>query len=210
MGRLALLNKILEGKIVAIIRTKHPDVYLHLAEALQKAGLTAVEVSLTSVNALSAIEALAKQFGNHMQIGVGSVLDTESANRAVEAGAQYIVTPITKPEIIYAAHRYSLPIFSGAFSPGEILQAHELGADVVKVFPADVLGIGYLKALKAPMPQLQLMPTGGVTLQNVGDWFKAGACAVGIAGSLFNEELLLAKDYKKITEKAIAFKNALD
>ena len=200
MSRIALLEKILQGKVVAIVRTVHAEAYLPLAEALLNGGVATLEVSLTSINALPAIEELARRFGGKMQIGVGSVLDTESLKRAREAGAQYVVTPVTKHEVIEAAHSYDMPIFSGAFSPGEILQAYEWGADVVKVFPADTLGMGYFKAIKAPMPQLPLMPTGGVTVQNVGEWLKAGACAVGIGSALFNEELIGAKNYAKITE----------
>ena len=203
MSRIALLQQILQGKVVAIIRTQQTDVYQPVAEALYKAGVTAVEVSLTSVNALKAIEELVKTVGRDMQIGVGSVLDSESARRAIEAGAQYIVTPISKQEVIQTAHRYDLPILSGAFSPGEILQAYEWGADVVKVFPAEVLGMAYFKAIKAPMPQLQLMPTGGVTLQNGRDWIKAGACAVGVGSALFNEDIFKAKNYQQITENAL-------
>ena len=200
MSRIALLEKILQGKVVAIIRTRHADAYVPLAEALLNGGVHTMEVSLTSVNALPAIEELVRCFGGEMQIGVGSVLHTKSLQRSREAGAQYVVTPVTKREVIDAAHSYDMPIFSGAFSPGEILQAYEWGADVVKVFPAETLGIGYFKAIKAPMPQLPLMPTGGVTVQNVGEWLKAGACAVGIGSALFNEELIGDKNYAKITQ----------
>jgi len=209
MARIEVLQKILQGKIVAIIRTRHGGLYSHLAEALLQGGVTTVEVSLTSVEALPAIEELAGHFGREMQIGVGSVLDTESLKRAHQAGAQYIVTPVTKAEVIEVAHQYDLPIFSGAFSPGEILQAHEWGADVVKVFPAETLGIHYFKAIKAPMPQLNLMPTGGVSLENAGDWIRAGACALGVGSTLFNEELIAEKNFSKIRENASRLVSAL-
>jgi 2-dehydro-3-deoxyphosphogluconate aldolase / (4S)-4-hydroxy-2-oxoglutarate aldolase len=209
MARIEVLQKILQGKIVAIIRTCHGGLYSQLAEALLQGGVTTVEVSLTSVEALPAIEELAGRFGREMQIGVGSVVDTESLKRAHQAGAQYIVTPVTKASVIEVAHQYDLPIFSGAFSPGEILQAHEWGADVVKVFPAETLGIPYFKAIKAPMPQLNLMPTGGVSLQNAGDWIRAGACALGVGSTLFNEDLIAEKNFSKIRENASRLVSAL-
>ncbi|MBC8155982.1 MAG: bifunctional 4-hydroxy-2-oxoglutarate aldolase/2-dehydro-3-deoxy-phosphogluconate aldolase, partial [Bacteroidetes bacterium] len=121
-------------------------------------------------------------------------------------GAQFIVTPVSKKSVIQTAHRYDTPIFSGAFSPGEILTAFEQGADVVKLFPAEVLGIPFLKAIKAPMPQLQLMPTGGVTVANVGDWIRAGACAVGVGSALTDPGLIESGNYPALTERATLFR----
>jgi 2-dehydro-3-deoxyphosphogluconate aldolase/(4S)-4-hydroxy-2-oxoglutarate aldolase len=133
------------------------------------------------------------------------VLDSETARLALIAGAKFIVTPVSRKEVIETAHRYDAPIFSGAFSPGEILTAFEQGADVIKVFPAEVLGIPYLKAVLAPMPQLRLMPTGGVTVDNVSDWLRAGACAVGVGSSLLDKKALEAGDFTAITARAEAF-----
>jgi 2-dehydro-3-deoxyphosphogluconate aldolase/(4S)-4-hydroxy-2-oxoglutarate aldolase len=136
-------------------------------------------------------------------IGVGSVIDPESARMAILSGAQFIVTPVSKQSVIEMAHRYDVPIFSGAFSPGEILAAYEWGADVIKVFPADTLGMAYFKALRGPMPQLQLMPTGGVTLDNAGDWLKAGACAVGIGSALTDKKAIVDENYQLLTANAV-------
>lgn len=201
MNRLTILTKILDEGIVAILRMDEEEKVLNVVDALQAGGVHAIEITMGTPGALRLIEKVAKE-KPEVLIGVGSVLDAETARMALYAGAKFIVTPVTKPVIIETAHRYDAPVFSGAFTPGEILTAFESGADVVKVFPAETLGIPYFKAVLAPMPQLRLMPTGGVTVDNVGDWLKAGACAVGIGGALTDKKAIAASNWDIITDNA--------
>ncbi len=201
MSRLEILNRVLGEGVVSIIRMDEAEKVPKVIQALQRGGLSAIEITLGTPNALKLIEQHAGVEG--LLIGVGSVIDAESCRMAILSGAKFIVTPVSKKAVIEMAHRYDVPIFSGAFSPGEILTAYEWGADVVKVFPADTLGMGYFKGVKAPMPQLQLMPTGGVTLENAGDWLKAGACAVGIGSALTNKKAIADENYTLLTENAL-------
>jgi len=137
------------------------------------------------------------------------VLDGETARRAIDAGARYVVSPILDAEVIATAHRYDVPALPGAFTPTEIQHAHTLGADVVKVFPASHVGTSYFRALCAPMPHLKLMPTGGVTLTNAGDWLRSGACAVGVGSALLDRQAIAEKNYHQITENARTLRDRL-
>lgn len=202
MDRIQLLNNIYQSGAVAVIRMADSAKLMKVAEAIYKGGVSAIEVTMTTPNALAVIEDLAKNMADTMQIGVGSVLDSETARLAINAGAEYVVSPVFKKEIIETAHRYDKAAMPGAFTPTEILSAWEAGADVVKVFPADILGMAFFKGVLAPMPQLKLMPTGGVNLDNAGDWLKAGACAVGIGSALLDKKAIAAGDYKKLTDNA--------
>ncbi len=204
MNRPEVLNQILREGVVAILRLNDEKTILPLVDALTAGGVHAVEITMGTPGVLRHIERIAAE-KPEVLIGVGSVLDSETARLALIAGAKFIVTPVSRKEVIETAHRYDAPIFSGAFSPGEILTAFEQGADVIKVFPAEVLGIPYLKAVLAPMPQLRLMPTGGVTVDNVGDWLRAGACAVGAGSSLLDKKALEAGDFAAITARAETF-----
>jgi 2-dehydro-3-deoxyphosphogluconate aldolase/(4S)-4-hydroxy-2-oxoglutarate aldolase len=204
MNRPEILNQILREGVVAILRLSDEKSILPLVDALTAGGVHAIEITMGTPGVLRHIERIAAE-KPEVLIGVGSVLDSETARLALIAGAKFIVTPVSRKEVIETAHRYDAPIFSGAFSPGEILTAFEQGADVIKVFPAEVLGIPYLKAVLAPMPQLRLMPTGGVTVENVGDWLRAGACAVGVGSSLLDKKALEAGDFTAITARAEAF-----
>ncbi|MFC1570067.1 bifunctional 4-hydroxy-2-oxoglutarate aldolase/2-dehydro-3-deoxy-phosphogluconate aldolase, partial [bacterium] len=184
MTKQETLAKILDCGVVAIIRMPDSEKLKKIAEAIHSGGVTAIEITMTTPNALSVIEALSKSMGDVMQIGVGSVIDVMTVQQAVSAGAQYIVSPVFKPEIVNAAHQMDVPCMPGCFTPTEILAAYEAGADIIKVFPADVLGMKFIKGVKAPMPQLPLMPTGGVTPENAGDWIQSGACCVGVGSAL--------------------------
>ena len=194
------LNRILEEKVVAIVRLDVAEQVGPTIEAIHAGGLSVIEVTMGTPQAIQHIEKYAHH--SSLLIGVGSVVDAETARMAILAGAKFIVTPISKPSVIETALTHQVPVFSGAFTPGEILQALEWGADVVKVFPADVLGMSYFKAIKAPMPHLPLMPTGGVTLDNARDWLKAGACALGVGSALTNKKAIADGNYHQITENA--------
>ena len=194
------LTRILDEKIVAIVRLDTAEQVVPTIEAIHAGGLSVIEVTMGTPQALQHIE----QYTHHdsILIGAGSVTDAEAARIAILAGAKFIVTPITRASIIETASLYRVPVFSGAFSPGEILQAYEWGADVVKVFPAGTLGMSYFKAIKAPMPFLPLMPTGGVTLDNARDWLKAGACALGVGSALTDRQAITDGNYEQITKNA--------
>jgi 2-dehydro-3-deoxyphosphogluconate aldolase / (4S)-4-hydroxy-2-oxoglutarate aldolase len=202
MNRQQIVDRIIKGGAVAVIRMSNSDKLLKVVDAIRKGGVSSIEITMTTPNALAVIEEIARRKSEDTVLGVGSVLDAETARLAINAGAQYVVSPVMKPEIIQTSHRYDCPAMPGAFSPTEILAAHELGADIVKVFPADVVGMAFFKAIKAPMPQLQLMPTGGVTVTNAGDWLKAGACAVGIGGALLDKKAIEEERYEKLTDNA--------
>ncbi len=202
MTRQEIVQKLIQNGVIAVVRMNESKKLIKVAEAILKGGVSAIEITITTPNALRVIEDATKELGADAQIGVGSVLDAEMARLAINAGATYVVSPIFKPEIIQTAHHYDLPAMPGAFSPTEILLAHEEDADIVKVFPADVLGMAFFKALLAPMPHLRLMPTGGVTLTNAGEWIKAGACAVGVGSALLDKQAIAEEKYSVLTENA--------
>ncbi|MBD0255297.1 MAG: bifunctional 4-hydroxy-2-oxoglutarate aldolase/2-dehydro-3-deoxy-phosphogluconate aldolase [Cytophagales bacterium] len=208
MNRITILNQIIREGIVAILRLDDEKQVMPLVEALAAGGVHAIEITMGTPGVLRHIERIATHHPGVL-IGVGSVLDAETARMALYAGARFIVTPVTRRKITEMAHRYDAPVFSGAFTPGEILTAFEGGADVVKVFPAEVLGIPYLKAVLAPMPQLRLMPTGGVTVDNAADWLRAGACALGVGSALVDKKALAAGDFAAIQARAEAFVSAV-
>ncbi len=209
MSRTSIVQKIEAEGAVAIIRVEDPSTLQHVIEALLKGGLSAIEVTMTVPRALDIIEETARTMGDEVILGVGSVLDPETARMAINAGARYVVCPIFKRSIVEMAHRYNLPVMPGCFTPSEILEAHEAGADVVKVFPADVLGMKYFKAIKAPMPHLQLMPTGGVDLTNAGEWIAAGACAVGVGSALLDKKAIDEGRFDQLTANAKLLKKSL-
>lgn len=202
MNRSQITQKVIDNGAVAVVRLKDPDKFLKVAEALREGGLFSIEITLTVPNAFQLIERTVKEFGDNLFVGVGSVLNAESAQKAIDAGANYVVSPVFKKEIIETAHKSDIPAMPGCFTPTEMQIAHEAGADIIKVFPADVVGMAFFKAVKAPMPHLKMMPTGGVTLTNAGDWIKAGACAVGVGSALLDPKAIDAGDYARLTENA--------
>ena len=202
MTRIEILHKVIQIGAVAVIRADDPTKLLRIVEAIHKGGVSAIEITMTVPRALDLIEQTAKELGDEVILGVGSVLDPETTRMALNAGARYVVSPIYKASIIQMAHRYDAPAMPGCFSPTEILEAYENGADLVKVFPANILGMKYFKAIKAPMPHLQLMPTGGVSLTNAGEWMAHGASAVGIGSALLDKKAIAEERYDQLTENA--------
>lgn len=201
--REAVVARIQELGAVAVIRLSDAEKLLRVVEALLRGGVQAIEVTMTVPNAIEMIGRLKAHFGGDIVLGVGTVLGPEVATEAVAAGARYVVTPVMKPDVIAAAHAAGAAAMPGAFTPTECQAAHEAGADVVKVFPADVVGMPFFKAVLAPLPHLRLMPTGGVTLDNVGGWLRAGAVAVGLGGALVDAQAVQAGDYQRLTDKAL-------
>lgn len=200
-----IIQGLLDPGIVAIIRADNPDQLSQACEALVDGGIHAVEVTMTTPNALGVIAEVTESMGDRILMGVGSVIDATTARNAMLAGAQYVVTPVMRPEIIACCNRYSIPIACGAFTPTEALAAHEAGADFVKIFPSDSMGPGYIKAIKAPLPQLQLIPTGGVNLDTAEAFLKAGASALAAGSSLVSKDILEKADWKALTKRAEDF-----
>ncbi|QXD14104.1 bifunctional 4-hydroxy-2-oxoglutarate aldolase/2-dehydro-3-deoxy-phosphogluconate aldolase [Rhodocaloribacter litoris] len=208
--RKEILQRIIESGAVAVVRMADAQRLLRVAEALHEGGITAIEITMTTPDALAVIEEVAGAMGDEVQVGVGSVLSAEVARQAIDAGARYVVSPVFKPEVVAEAHRHDVPAMPGCFTPTEILAATEAGADLVKVFPADVVGMPFFKAVLAPMPHLKLMPTGGVTLENAGDWIRAGAVAVGVGSALLDKAAIAAGDYAVLIENARKLRRSVE
>lgn len=208
MERIEILNEILEGGIVAILRVQNSDMVIPAAKCILVGGIRAIEVTMNTPNALQCISGLSKI--KEIIPGVGTVTDPEMAVAAIQAGAEFVVTPISKKEIIDVCHKYNKPVFSGAFSPGEIYQAFEWGADVIKVFPAETLGMKYIKAVKAPFPQIKLMPTGGVTADNIDKWYDMGSSCVGVGSSFTNAEIINNEEWGRLTNIAREFTSNIE
>jgi 2-dehydro-3-deoxyphosphogluconate aldolase/(4S)-4-hydroxy-2-oxoglutarate aldolase len=209
MTKPEILDRILNPGIIAIIRADSSEQLIDAATALYEGGVTAMEVTMTTPNALQVIADVHKKFGDKVLIGVGSVLDSETARLAILAGAEFVVTPVTRPGVIRLCNRYGKPIASGAFTPTECLTAYESGADFVKLFPADQVGPTYIKNILAPMPMLRIIPTGGVTVDTAASFIKAGCVALAAGSSLVGRDILKNRDWKKLTETASAFVAAI-
>jgi 2-dehydro-3-deoxyphosphogluconate aldolase/(4S)-4-hydroxy-2-oxoglutarate aldolase len=184
MRRQDVVGAIEEVGVVAVIRLKEPAKLRLVVDALAEGGVRALEVTMTVPRAIELIAELAPRLPPGFQIGAGTVIDAETARLAIMAGATFVVGPVLKPDVITTCHRYDVAVMPGCFTPTEILTAWEHGADVVKVFPATSLGPGFFKDLRGPLPQIKMMPTGGVTIENAGAWIKAGAIAVGAGTAL--------------------------
>jgi len=200
------VSRLREVGIIPIIRAPSADAAVPVAEALLHAGLPVVEITLTVPNAIDAISAVAKRFSGKLLVGAGTVTDAEMCRRAVDAGAEFIVTPCLVPAVIEAAQRAGVAVLPGALTPTEVFEAFRSGGDMVKVFPAQsVGGAAYLRALRGPFPDIPLVPTGGVTLENMAELFKAGAAAVGVGTELISQGALARRDYAAIGALAKQF-----
>ena len=209
MGKNQILNEILKRKVVAVLRIKEESKLQSIIESINAGGISIAEITMTVPNAIQLIERMCKKLDKNIIIGVGSVLNSKTAESAIKAGAKYVVSPVFNKEIIETAHRFEVPAIPGCFSPTEIQTAFEAGADIVKVFPADIVGMEFFKAILAPMPHLKIMPTGGVTLTNAGDWIRSGACAVGIGSALLDKKAIKENNFTKLTENAKIIMNSV-
>ena len=207
---ISVLERLLHTGIIAILRASQSDKLLPALDALQAGGVEAMEVTLTTPNALDIIAQARARYGDSLAIGVGSVLDPESARAAISAGAQFVVCPTLNLKTIKLCRRYSVPVMPGAYTPTEILTAWEAGADIVKLFPADTGGAAYLKAVKAPLPQVRIAPTGGVDEHTAADFLKAGASALGVGSALVSQKLLDADDFDAIADRARRLRQIFD
>ena len=191
--------------VIAIIRTGKLTDVVPMLEALVQGGIVAIEITMTAANALDAIREGRDKLGNRCLIGVGTVLNTKTCRLAIEAGAEFVVSPVCRTELVEIAHGANRPIMLGAFTPTESQTAYEAGADFIKIFPSDTLGPLYIKALRAPLPHLCLVPTGGVRLDNVADFLEAGCAAVGVGSSLVSAEILQTANWPELSRRAEQF-----
>jgi 2-dehydro-3-deoxyphosphogluconate aldolase / (4S)-4-hydroxy-2-oxoglutarate aldolase len=191
-----------QSGIVAIIRMKEPDKVRAVVDAIAEGGIRTLEVTMTVPGAVQLIGQLAPTLPAGFVLGAGTVLDAETVARVADAGARFVVSPVFRPAVIAACHARDVAAMPGCFTPTEILEAWDAGADVVKVFPATALGPSYLKDVRAPLPQVKLMPTGGVTLDNAGEWIRAGAVAVGVGTALLDAKAVAAGDYRTLRANA--------
>jgi 2-dehydro-3-deoxyphosphogluconate aldolase/(4S)-4-hydroxy-2-oxoglutarate aldolase len=202
MSRHEDLSRVLNSGIVAVIRSASSEQLVEVARALYEGGVDVLEVTFTVPRALEIISAVRKSLGDKVLLGAGTVLDPETARAAFLAGAEFLVAPTVNLDVIRLGNRYDKLVMPGAMTPTEILTAWEAGAQVIKVFPADIGGPAYLKTLHGPLPQVRLLPTGGVNLATITDFLKAGACAVGLGGALVEPKAVEAGDMARITSLA--------
>jgi 2-dehydro-3-deoxyphosphogluconate aldolase/(4S)-4-hydroxy-2-oxoglutarate aldolase len=194
---------IIQAGVVPVVRTATPDQALKAIEAIYRGGVRAAEVTMTVPGAIKVLEKVADEFGDRIVLGAGTVLDPETARACMLAGAEFFVTPNLRLSTIEMCKRYSKVICPGALTPSEVVTAWEHGADVIKIFPADAVGgPKYIKALKGPLPQIEMIPTGGVSVETAGAFLKAGACAVAVGGELVNAKLLEEGNYAAIQQRA--------
>jgi len=203
--RTATVTRLEAGGVVAVIRLQDGSKLRAVVDALAEGGVTGLEVTMTVPRAIELIGEIAPTLPENFVIGAGTVVDPETALAAVHAGAKFIVGPVFRPAVVEACHRAGVAVIPGCFSPTEILAAWDAGADIVKVFPATVLGPGFFKDIRGPLPHVKLMPTGGVSLENAGDWIKAGAVAIGVGTALVDPKLVAAGDYAAIAGRARQF-----
>ncbi len=200
--RSAIVRDIEQMRVVAVIRLRDPGKLRAVVDALAAGGVRALEVTMTVPNAVALIREIAPSLPPGFLLGAGTVTDPDTAAAVIDAGAQFVVGPVFRPDVIRACHQRDIAVMPGCFSPTEILAAHDAGADIVKVFPATMLGPQFIKDVRAPLPQVKLMPTGGVTLDNAGDWIRAGAVAVGVGSALVDAKAIESGDFDAITNNA--------
>src|SRR5579884_1584084 len=202
MSREEQLRRVLDCGIVAVVRAPDGARLVEVCRALADGGVTVVEITMTVPDALGVLRQVRHALGDRLLLGAGTILDAETARAALLAGAEYLVAPTVNLDVIRLCRRYSKLVMPGAFTPTEILTAWEAGADIVKVFPAEVVGPAFFKALRGPLPQVRLMPTGGVDLNTAADFLRAGACCLGLGSQLVEPRAVLARDFDRIRDLA--------
>jgi 2-dehydro-3-deoxyphosphogluconate aldolase/(4S)-4-hydroxy-2-oxoglutarate aldolase len=202
MSKEQQLRQVLECGIVAVVRSPDSRQLVEVARALADGGVTVVEITMTVPNALEVVRQVRQALGDRLLLGAGTILDPETARAALLAGAEYLVAPTVNLDVIRLCQRYDKLVMPGAFTPTEILSAWEAGADIVKVFPADVVGPAFFKALRGPLPQVRLMPTGGVDLKTAADFLRAGACCLGVGGQLVEPKAVAEGNFDRIRDLA--------
>jgi 2-dehydro-3-deoxyphosphogluconate aldolase/(4S)-4-hydroxy-2-oxoglutarate aldolase len=202
MNRENQLRRVLESGLVAVVRSPDGSQLVEVARALVEGGVDVVEITMSVPNALEVLRQVRQALGERLLLGAGTVLDAETARTVLLAGAEFIVAPTLNLDVIRLCRRYDKLVMPGAFTPTEILTAWEAGADIVKVFPAEVVGPAFFRALRGPLPQVRLMPTGGVDLTTAADFLKAGACCLGIGSQLVDPKAIAQRDFGRIRDLA--------
>lgn len=205
MSREATLSRVLDCGVIAVVRSDSPEQLVSVVSALADGGVTVAEITFTVPDAIEVIKSVRRTLGDRVLLGAGTVLDPETARAALLAGAEFLVSPTVNLDVIRMARRYGKIMMSGAFTPTEVLTAWEGGADVVKIFPAEIGGPAYLKTLRGPLPQVRLMPTGGVDLTTAEAFLRAGACCLGVGSQLVEPAAVKAGDWARLTERAAAY-----
>ena len=205
LNKSAVIERLLNPGIIAVVRAPGREICVPLAEALIAGGVIAVEITMSTPDAIEAIRETKAAVGERGLIGVGTVLDETTCAAAIEAGAEFVVSPILRPALVPVAHRAGCPVMLGCYTPTEAQLAHEAGSDFVKLFPADGLGPAFVKNLLAPLPHLRIVPTGGVDLDTIGAFVKAGVAAVGVGSSLVEKDLVKNEDWSGLTALAKQF-----
>jgi len=195
---MSILNKIIDNKVIAVIRSTTSDDLSSFIDVIVESGINSIEITLTTPNALSIIKQLRRNYKSSILLGAGTVMDLDSAKKGLDAGAEFIVSPIYNIEVINYLKKNRFPIISGAFSPTEIYKSYHAGVDMIKIFPANLLGLENFKSIQDIMPNLLSMPTGGLTSENARNWLDAGADVLGIGSSLINDQIVSNKDYDKL------------
>lgn len=208
--RAQILENLRDVGIIPVIRAGSSDAAIRISEALVQGGIRTLEITMTVPDALRAIREVASALGAEVLLGAGTVTTRDMASSAIDAGARFLVSPALVRDVIAVAHERGVPVLPGALTPTEVLEAHTLGGDVIKVFPASAVGgAAYVKALKAPFPHIELCPTGGVNLDTIGEFFKAGASAVGVGGELVLKSAIESGEFGRITELARRYVEAV-
>ncbi|MBX3397986.1 MAG: bifunctional 4-hydroxy-2-oxoglutarate aldolase/2-dehydro-3-deoxy-phosphogluconate aldolase [Gemmataceae bacterium] len=209
MAREQNLQRVIECGLVAVVRFADPGPLVNVLKAIADGGITVAEVTFTVPDALGVIREAKRQLGDRVLLGAGTVLDAETARAAILAGAEFLVSPLVNVDVIRMARRYDKLVMPGAFTPTEILTAWEAGADIVKVFPADILSPAFFRAMRGPLPQVKLMPTGGVDLTTAGEYLKAGAVCLGVGGQLVDAKLVTTGNFNAIRDLAKQYVDAV-
>src|SRR5438094_7132812 len=202
MSKESQLRHVLDCGIVAVVRSPDSQQLVEVARALADGGVTVIEITMSVPHALDVLRQVRQALGDRVLLGAGTVLDAETARAVLLAGAEFIVAPTLNLDVIRLCRRYDKLVMPGAFTPTEVVTAWEAGADIVKVFPADVVGPAFFKALKGPLPQVKLMPTGGVDLTTAAEFLKAGAVCLGVGGQLVEPKAVAAGDFPRVTQLA--------
>lgn len=200
-----IVSEIEAEGLVAIVRVRRPELTLPLAKALVAGGIRAVELTMSIPNALEAVRTIDRELGDKILLGVGTVIDDDTCRAAIDAGAKYVISPITRPSLVAAAHALDRPVMLGAYTPTEAQAAHEAGSDFVKIFPADTLGPSYIKSLLAPLPHLRIVPTGGVNLDTMEAYLAAGSAALGTGSALLKKEIIAGENWGELERLAKRF-----
>jgi 2-dehydro-3-deoxyphosphogluconate aldolase / (4S)-4-hydroxy-2-oxoglutarate aldolase len=200
-----IIEGLLTPGVVAIIRADNSEQLIDASRALIEGGVSGIEITMTTPNALQVIADVCRAFGDKVLAGVGSVLDVKTAEAAIAAGAEYVVTPVLRPDVIAYCNRVGKPIFSGSYTPTEAQTSYELGADFIKIFPAEGLGPKYIQSIRGPLPHLKIVPTGGVDVNTAGDFIRAGCVGVAAGSTLVSKDILKSRDWTKLTHHASQF-----